>query len=200
VFVGGGGLVGGTGVFVGAVVAVGTAVEATVDVGGTVSVGAPVADGPEVGVDDGVGVRVEVGGVSPGRSVRVFVGASVGKTVPAPGVGVGVNEGVELGPPPAIRVSSSSACTATSAVSAIIVSIAPVGNTVPAATAVSNLASTVSATSVPFTSSAADARPKSSGRITTMAPAETTQASSSNKVARKTERWNRPRRSGGLTF
>jgi hypothetical protein len=67
-----------------------------------VEVAAPVAEGG--------GVRVAVGGVSPGRSVRVGEGVGVadGKTTtPGPvALGVGVEDGVELGPPAAMREAS----------------------------------------------------------------------------------------------
>ena len=83
-----------------------------VEVGPVVAVGAPGIVG--VGVGAGVlgGGGVNVG--SPGRKVRVFVGVCVGKKVPPAGVGVGlgVNEGVELGPPPAMLVASTAASTA----------------------------------------------------------------------------------------
>ena len=93
-------------------------VGAWVAVGGTkVAVGAPVEDGGgvirEVGVRDGVGVGAVVGGVSPGRRVLVGGNVDVGMKPPPPSVGAAeeVGEGVELGPPAAIRVASTAANT-----------------------------------------------------------------------------------------
>jgi len=99
----------GPGVLVGTVVQVG--VLANVEVAPPVAVTAPVADG--VGVAEGSGMLVDVGGVSPER--RILVGGNVGVGMNPPPTGVaaalGIVDGVELGPPPAIRVASTAANT-----------------------------------------------------------------------------------------
>ena len=72
-------------------------VAAAVDVVAPVEVAAPVEEAvgvrEAVGVCDGLGVGLGGGGVSPGRSVRVRVGARVGKMIPPGIVGVGVPTG-----------------------------------------------------------------------------------------------------------
>jgi hypothetical protein len=84
-----------TGVLVGPVVPVG--VVARVEVAPPVALAAPVDEAvgvrEAVGVHDGLGIGVGVGGVSPGRSVRVRVGVRLGKMIPPGIVGVGVPTG-----------------------------------------------------------------------------------------------------------
>jgi hypothetical protein len=75
-----------------------------------------VSDGTGVSVGPlGVGVRVDVGGVTPGGYVRVAVGGVTPGGYVSVGVGVlvavGVSDGVELGPPPAMVVASIAAST-----------------------------------------------------------------------------------------
>ncbi len=86
-----------------------------------------------VGVHDGLGIGVGVGGVLPGRSVRVHVGARLGKMIPPGIVGVGVPTGPTMvsvaapaawvGSPLAMIVCITAAMTA--------VSRAPGGSSVP---------------------------------------------------------------------